>query len=79
MCFMIFSNEKTPFYAIKTKSSKGPKIEIFPKGLVHGFGPKIAIFLLLLFRKSIPGECVSSAGEHMSLGICVSLLGNTCH
>ena len=41
---MIFQNEKTPFQAIKTRSSESRKIDIFPKGLVHGFGPKLAIF-----------------------------------
>ena len=30
--------------AIKTRGSKSRKIEIFPKGLTHGFGPKMAIF-----------------------------------
>ena len=44
MSFMIFYNEKTPFQAIKTRSSKSRKIAIFPKGLTHGFGPKMAIF-----------------------------------
>ena len=44
MSFKIFYNEKTPFYGIKTKSSKSQKIDIFPKALTHGFGPKIAIF-----------------------------------
>ena len=44
MSFMMLWNEKTPFKAIKTRSSKGGKIAIFPKGLVHGFGPKLAIF-----------------------------------
>ena len=29
---------------MKTRSSKRRKIEIFPKGLTHGFGPKMAIF-----------------------------------
>ena len=29
---------------IKTRSLKSRKIDIFPKGLTHGFGPKIAIF-----------------------------------
>ena len=29
---------------MKTRSSKSRKIDIFPKGLTHGFGPKIAIF-----------------------------------
>ena len=44
MTFIIFYNEKTPFKAIKTISSKSRKIDIFPKGLTHSFGPKIAIF-----------------------------------
>ena len=30
---------------MKTRSLKSRKIEIFPKGLVHGFGQKGAIFL----------------------------------
>ena len=42
--FTIFQNQKTPFQAIKTQSSKSRKIDIFPKGLTHGFGPKMAIF-----------------------------------
>ena len=29
---------------MKTRSSKSRKIEVFPKGLTHGFGPKLAIF-----------------------------------
>ena len=36
--------QKTPVLAIKTRSWKSRKIEIFPKGLIHGFGPKMAIF-----------------------------------
>ena len=30
--------KKVPFQAIKTRSSKHRKIEIFPKGLVHNHG-----------------------------------------
>ena len=44
MCFTILQNEKTPFYAIKTRSSKSRKIDIFSKRLTHGFGPKMALF-----------------------------------
>ena len=44
MSFTIFYNEKTPFYAIKTRSWKSRKIDIFPKGLTHRLGPKMAIF-----------------------------------
>ena len=44
MCFTIFQNEKSSVQAIKTRSSKSGKIAIFPKGLVYGFGQKLAIF-----------------------------------
>ena len=44
MSCMIFQNEKTPFWAIKRRSSISRKIDIFPKGLTHGFGPKMSIF-----------------------------------
>ena len=44
MSFTIFQNEKSPFQGIKTRSLRNPKIDIFPKGLTHGFGPKMAIF-----------------------------------
>ena len=53
MSFMIFQNEKTPFQAIKTRSPKSRKIDIFPKGLTHGFGPKMAIFPTLFFLGNI--------------------------
>ena len=58
MSFIIFYNEKTPFQAIKTRSLKGRKIDIFPKGLTHGFCPKMAIFPTLFFRPYRPGKCV---------------------
>ena len=44
MSFTIFQNEKTLLYAIKTSSSKSQKIDLFPKGITHGFAPKMAIF-----------------------------------
>ena len=50
MSFMIFQNEKAPFQAIKTRSPKSRKIDIFPKGLTHGFGPKMAIFRTFFFQ-----------------------------
>ena len=58
MSFTIFYNEKPPFKAIKTRSSKGRKIHIFPKGLTHAFGPKMAIFLTFVFKKYRPGKCL---------------------
>ena len=50
MSFTIFQNEKTPFQAIKTRSSKSRKIDLFPKGLTHGFDPKMAIFPTYFFN-----------------------------
>ena len=47
-----------PFYAIKTRSSNTRIIDIFPKGLTHGFSPKIAIFPTFFFRQFRPGKCV---------------------
>ena len=49
MSFTIFQNEKTPFQAIKRRSSKSRKIDIFQKGLTHGLGPKMAIFPTVFF------------------------------
>ena len=48
MSFMIFQNKETPFLAIKTRSSNSRKIDIFPNGLTHGFGAKMAIFAIFL-------------------------------
>ena len=50
MSFTIFQNEKSLFKTIKTTHSKSRKIDIFPKGLTHGFGPKMAIFPTFLFQ-----------------------------
>ena len=58
MSSTIFENEKTPLYAIKTRRSKSRKIDIFPKGLTHGFGPKMAIFRTLFFLGLIGQENV---------------------
>ena len=58
MCLTIFQNEKTPFQALKTASSNSAKIEIFAKGLTHGFCPKLAIFPSFVFRQYRPGKCV---------------------
>ena len=50
MSFTILQQKKKPFQAIKTRSSKSRKIDIFPKGLTHGFGPKMAIFPNFFFQ-----------------------------
>ena len=44
MSFTIFKSGKTPLEAIKTASSKNLKIDIFPKGLTHGYGLRMAVF-----------------------------------
>ena len=49
MCFTIFQNEQTPSQSIKTRRSNSRKIDIFPKGLTTGFGPKLALFQLYFF------------------------------
>ena len=58
MSFTIFQNEKKRFQAIKTRTSKSRKIDIFPKGLTHGFGSNMAILATFCFRQYRPGECV---------------------
>ena len=58
-CLLRYSRrEKMPFWAIKKRRSRSPKIDIFPKGLTHGFGPKMAIFLTFLLRQYRPGKCL---------------------
>ena len=58
MSFTISQNKKIPFQAIKTRSSKRRKIDIFPKGLTHGIGPKMAVFPNLLLRQYRPVKCI---------------------
>ena len=41
---------------MKTRSPKTRKIDIFPKGLTYGFGPKMAIFPTFLFLFDIGQE-----------------------
>ena len=50
MSFTILQNKKTPFQGIKTRSLKSRKVDIFSKGLTHGFGPKMAIFCTFFFQ-----------------------------
>ena len=56
--FTIFLKEETPFQTVKTKSSKSQKIEIFPKGLVHGFGQILVIFPEFDFKENDPEKCL---------------------
>ena len=49
---------KNAFLGFKRRSSKSRKIDIFPKGLTHGFGPKMAIFPTFFFKQFRPGKCL---------------------
>ena len=42
---------KKLFKTIKNKRLKSPKIGIFPKGLLHGFGKNLKIFHLFIIGK----------------------------
>ena len=58
-CFLRYSRtKKGRFWAIKTRSLKIEKIDIFPKGLTHGFGSKMPIFPSFFLRQYRPGKCV---------------------
>ena len=58
MSFTIFLNGKMPFLAIKRRSSKSRKRDIFLKWLTHGFGPKMAILQTFVFRQYRSGKCL---------------------
>ena len=42
--FLDILERKNAFLGYKSKNFKTGKIEIFPKGLTHGFGQKLAVF-----------------------------------
>ena len=42
--------KKKAFYAVKSKRSESRKIDIFPKGLTHCFGPNMIIFPSFFFK-----------------------------
>ena len=48
--------KKNAFLTYKKKSSKSRKIDILPKGLSHGFGPKMATLPTFLFRQYRPKQ-----------------------
>ena len=54
MLYVIVEGKK----ATKKRSEKGRKFKIFAKGLVHGVGPKWAIFPSSYFRQCRPGKSV---------------------
>ena len=49
---------KNAFLGYKNKKFKSRKIEIFQKGLIHGFGQKMAIFPCFFFMGNIGQENV---------------------
>ena len=49
---------KSAFLDYKNQKSYSIKIDIFPKGLIHGFGLKMAIFNLFFFTQYTPGKCL---------------------
>ena len=51
--FVFFCEGKMSFYAIKRRKLKSRKMGVFPKGLVHGFGQKVAIFPFFLFQATL--------------------------
>ena len=58
-CLLRYSStKKRHFYAIKTRSSKSRKIDIFPKGLTHAFSQKLAVFQPFLLWQYRPGKCL---------------------
>ena len=49
---------KNVFLTYKNQKLKKSKIDIFPKGLTHGFNPKMAIFPTFFFRQYRPRKCL---------------------
>ena len=47
---------KNAFLDNKKKSTKSRKMDIFPKGLTHGFAQKLAIFPSFFFKQYRPGK-----------------------
>ena len=50
--------QNNAFLGYKNKKFKKSKIDIFPKGLTNGFGPKMAIFPTFFFWQYRAGKCV---------------------
>ena len=50
--FLILRKEKNDFKRKKLKFFKGPKNKLFLRGSVHGFCPKIELFLIGVFYRN---------------------------
>ena len=57
MFFYDILQQKNAYLGYRNKKFKKSKIDIFPKGLIHGFGPKMAIFPTFFFMQYKPGKC----------------------
>ena len=56
--FYDIPERKNAFLGQKNKKFKKWKIDIFLKGLTHGFGPRMAICPTIFFRQDRPGKCL---------------------
>ena len=56
--FYDIPERKNAFLGQKNKKFKKSKIDIFLKGLTHGFGPRMAICPTIFFRQDRPGKCL---------------------
>ena len=52
---------KNALLGYKNKKFKIEKIDMFPKGLTHGFGPKMAIFPPFFLRQYSVGKEIGDA------------------
>ena len=56
--FYVILERENAFLGYKKTSLKNRKIDVFPKGLTYGFGPKMAIFATFFFRQYRPAKCL---------------------
>ena len=56
--FYYILERENAFHGYKNIKFKKSKIDIFPKGLTHDFGIKMAIFATFFFRQYRPGKCL---------------------
>ena len=57
-CLLRYSRTKNAFLGYLNKKFKSQKIDIFPKGLTHGYGLKMPIFPTFFLRQYRPGKCL---------------------
>ena len=58
-CLFRYSRAKKRLSSLEKKEVQNvQKNDIFPKGLTHGFAPKMTIFPTFFFRQYRPGKCL---------------------